>query len=73
VSCLQLRPGVLCALAAVILARCVIHRPWRRWLVLSGKGLTRAVALMIAGLMIAALIHVLEQARPRTWSGAWYR
>ena len=70
--CLLLRPKVLYALAAVILVLCAIHRPWRLLLIFWGKGLTRAVVLVIAGLVIAALIHMLGQACLRTRSGPWY-
>jgi hypothetical protein len=62
----------LYALAAVILVLCAIHRPWRLLLIFWGKGLTRAVVLVIAGLVIAALIHMLGQACLRTKSGPWY-
>jgi hypothetical protein len=70
--CLLLRPTVLYKLAGVILALCAIHRPWRLLFIFSGKGLTRVVVLVIAGLMIAALIHVLGQVCLHSKSGPWF-
>jgi hypothetical protein len=70
--CLLLRPRILYALAIAILVLCAAHRPWRLLFIFSGKGLTRAVVLVIVGFVIAALIHLFGQACLRTRSGPWY-
>jgi len=69
---LLLRPKVLFTLATVILAACAIHRPWRLLLIFSGKGLTRVVVLVVAGLLIAALVHELGRVCLRTKGSPWY-
>jgi len=70
--CLLLQRKVLLTLAAAILLACAINRPWRLLLVFSSKGLTSIVVLVIAGLLVAVLVHELAQVCFRSRSGPWY-
>ena len=59
-------------LAGILLVVVLAHRPWILLLAFSGKGLTKTVLLVVAGLTAVIAIHELAQFVLRGRGEPWY-
>lgn len=66
------RRRALFMLAGILLVVVLAHRPWILLLAFSGKGLTKTVLLVVAGLTAVIAIHELAQFVLRGRGEPWY-